>query len=245
MTRKFHIITVMLALLGALAWSLPAAAETVTVSGWLTGDDYCILYYGDTSGSVTYLTSGSRWEEASAMPQTEIPVGNYLYVVAWNDTNNGTGDLNPQAWLGEFNIGGKTVYSDLNTWQYTYTATDHPTNYATDANDKIPPGTVPTGLSALITGSWNTAASTVANTAQNSDATNMWYTKNQPAGPIAHINGDANWIWFDTFNPSSASFNGYAVYRYQVSAVPLPPSALLLGSGLLGLGLLGWRRQRG
>ncbi|MEJ2071493.1 MAG: hypothetical protein P8X58_14030, partial [Syntrophobacterales bacterium] len=26
---------------------------------------------------------------------------------------------------------------------------------------------------------------------------------------------------------------------------PLPPSALLLGSGLLGLGLLGWRRKRG
>jgi len=26
---------------------------------------------------------------------------------------------------------------------------------------------------------------------------------------------------------------------------PLPPSVLLLGSGLLGLGLLGWRRKRG
>ncbi len=29
------------------------------------------------------------------------------------------------------------------------------------------------------------------------------------------------------------------------SAVPLPPSMLLLGSGLLGLGALGWRRRQG
>jgi hypothetical protein len=30
-----------------------------------------------------------------------------------------------------------------------------------------------------------------------------------------------------------------------IAHTPLPPSALLLGSGLLGLGLLGWRRKRG
>jgi polyhydroxybutyrate depolymerase len=33
--------------------------------------------------------------------------------------------------------------------------------------------------------------------------------------------------------------------RGQASPVPLPPSSLLLGSGLMGLGLLGWRRNRG
>ena len=31
----------------------------------------------------------------------------------------------------------------------------------------------------------------------------------------------------------------------ETSAVPLPPSVLLLGSGLLGMGFLGWRRKRG
>ena len=31
----------------------------------------------------------------------------------------------------------------------------------------------------------------------------------------------------------------------DAATVPLPPSVLLLGSGLLGLGALGWRRRRG
>jgi hypothetical protein len=30
-----------------------------------------------------------------------------------------------------------------------------------------------------------------------------------------------------------------------IAHTPLPPSVFLLGSGLLGLGLLGWRRRRG
>jgi hypothetical protein len=30
----------------------------------------------------------------------------------------------------------------------------------------------------------------------------------------------------------------------DATTAPLPPSVLLLGSGLLGMGLLGWRRKR-
>jgi hypothetical protein len=33
------------------------------------------------------------------------------------------------------------------------------------------------------------------------------------------------------------------VLNIQTSAVPVPPSALLMGSGLFGMGLLGWRRR--
>ena len=34
------------------------------------------------------------------------------------------------------------------------------------------------------------------------------------------------------------------IYPYQASAVPLPGSLVLLGSGLAGLALMGWRRRR-
>jgi hypothetical protein len=48
-------------------------------------------------------------------------------------------------------------------------------------------------------------------------------------------------VGFDTSNFEP----GYNFTLRQVAtAVPLPPSAVLLGSGLLGLGLLGWRKVR-
>jgi len=36
---------------------------------------------------------------------------------------------------------------------------------------------------------------------------------------------------------------GGIIYAIDVPAVPLPPSVLLMGSGLLGMGLLGFRRK--
>ena len=49
--------------------------------------------------------------------------------------------------------------------------------------------------------------------------------------------------WATLFYSKEYSDNGKTPYL-QVNTVPLPPAVLLLSSGLLGLGALGWRRKR-
>ena len=46
------------------------------------------------------------------------------------------------------------------------------------------------------------------------------------------------------FHDRSQDNIGALLDNVSVNSVPIPPSAFLLGSGLLGLGLLGWRRKR-
>ena len=58
---------------------------------------------------------------------------------------------------------------------------------------------------------------------------------------------DLNGLWLYVYNDGEyfALANGiYNNIMVTGSPVPLPGSVLFLGSGLLGLGLLGWRRQR-
>jgi hypothetical protein len=51
--------------------------------------------------------------------------------------------------------------------------------------------------------------------------------------------GSGTGIWNGGWNFTDKTFT----HSQDIVHLPLPASALLLGSGLLGLGLLGWRRQ--
>jgi hypothetical protein len=58
---------------------------------------------------------------------------------------------------------------------------------------------------------------------------------------LSQILGSGPWsfIW-----GTATCGNGPITHGFDTGVVPLPPSVLLLGSGLLGLGLLGWRRRK-
>jgi hypothetical protein len=65
-------------------------------------------------------------------------------------------------------------------------------------------------------------------------------TRHDSTDLIPSIVGGNRYGWF-TFTDVAG---GVAIDNAQLNVVPIPPSAFLLGSGLMGLGLLGWRRQR-
>ena len=57
---------------------------------------------------------------------------------------------------------------------------------------------------------------------------------------------DSNGLWVYLYNDGHPFALGNGIYNninVTGSPVPVPPSLLLLGSGLMGMGLLGWRRR--
>jgi hypothetical protein len=75
-----------------------------------------------------------------------------------------------------------------------------------------------------------TTLGTVVTNINNTSGHNLRIYYNNDLGFNPGLSGDYTW-----------NSGGGGLFRYHT---PLPPSVLLMGSGLLGLGLLGWRRRR-
>lgn len=87
--------------------------------------------------------------------------------------------------------------------------------------------------------------------------TNSWGTNPGFAGGVPKGTGYANIYFFDGVGLGGPNDVFFEIVSFELSAndqvaftgncsfaVPIPPTALLMGSGLLGLGLVGWRRRR-
>jgi hypothetical protein len=224
-------LLVALAVISAL-WLSPAAAGTVTAT--ISADNHYVFYWGDANGnSLTQVGRNStsateNWQIAQTWSPNITP-GSYLYVAAWDIDG-------PQMWIGEFTRPDSTkLYSNDADWLFKVASP--PRSFDVNTGE-------PTSLAIKGVIQNNTAWATPAVEMGYTDSAAVWHT----FGGVSGFNSNtlAKFIWHDTFElplgspETSKSTNSYALFRSKdpILPVPLPPSVLLLGSGLVGLGLL-------
>ena len=239
----------------SLAFISPAGADPYTIQADVTADNHYGLYFGNAAGTnLTFVgrnepddngtgpNGGCAWTDPERWT-FNVPVGSYLYVLAWNVDG-------PQMWIGQFKKpDGSYLFSNTTAWVYTIGSGPNPSYSPTDA---YPDGELP---------SLDTVKADIANANNNvngkgwgtplasapNDGNQIWSSDPDNNIGIPGISPDANFIWHDTFSldgDTSSSQDNYAIFRSaQPVYTPIPASALLMGSGLLGLALFSFRKK--
>jgi hypothetical protein len=206
----------------------PARADTI--SALISADNHFAFYVGDATGSnLTYIgrnmtgggdDNGYNWQQAVTFSGVTIKPGQYLYVVAWNLDG-------PQMWIGEFTKSdGTKLYSNTSDWVYKVGSGDNPGDDGNLVDSRVQQD--------IAAGVWATPLVQASNGAD-------------PWGNLDAFSSSANYVWHDTLSldgDESSSQSSYAIFRTAapVTHTPVPPTVLLLGSGLVGLGLLRGKR---
>ncbi|MBY0522201.1 MAG: putative Ig domain-containing protein [Gemmataceae bacterium] len=193
----------------AFGWTATATVTvTVTspdaITATLTADNHYGLYFGSADGSS--LTFVGRNEVGAAgnpgtynwsLPETHTfdpGVGNYIYVVVWDDGQQ-------QMWAGQFDLpGGVTLVSDTRHWQYTVGGTNPGETGAVPALSEL--GSV------IGSATW---AMPGASAAQGT----------APWGTIAGLSEDVQFVWPDTLGAGSSTDGHYVIFR---TVAPVSPT---------------------
>jgi len=208
---------------GVLMAQGPARADTIPAI--IAADNHFAFYVGNATGSdLTYIGRNMygddngevyNWQQAITFSGVTVQPGQYLYVAAWDDGA-------PHMWVGEFTLpDGTKLYSNTSDWVFKVGSGANP-----GPNGDLDYDTVKQDIA---TGVWGTPQVQ----ADFQDA--IW------SGGIDTFDANtlAKYVWHDSFD-ESASDGYYAIFRTAapVTHAPVPPTVLLLGSGLVGLGLL-------
>ncbi|MBY0527644.1 MAG: tandem-95 repeat protein [Gemmataceae bacterium] len=182
------------------------------ITATLTADNHYGLYFGSADGSsLTFVgrnevgAAGNpgtyNWSEPETV-QFEPGVGNYIYVVVWDDGSE-------QMFAGQFDLPGDLrLVSDTTHWQYTVGGTNP------GASGAVP--TLSELESVIGTATWAIPA------ASASQGTAPW-------GAIPGLSEDVQFVWPDTLGVNSASDGHYVIFRTVAPVSPTnhPPSAIV------------------
>ncbi|MBY0526541.1 MAG: cadherin-like domain-containing protein [Gemmataceae bacterium] len=183
---------------------------TETVTALLTADNHYGLYRGSADASSLSLIgrnevgfNGNPGPYNWSLPETytfQASPGDYLYVLAWDDGG-------PQAWIGQFDLNGVPLYSDISHWQYTVSAGANP-----GENGDVP--ALSAVAATIASATWANPGASAAN-------------GSSPWGTIPGLSANAQFVWHDTLGADSTSDGHYVIYRTAAPVVPAnhPPAA--------------------
>lgn len=204
-------------LAGLLLAAVTANAETVTAK--VVADDHYKIFVGDASGaSLTQVASSGSNLWFSQGASFNFDISAGQYIYVAAWDSASYGP--PHAWIGEFDINGTKLYSNTTDWL------GKNNNSIKDPSENDAETLATTGL-------WSALAASMPN-------------GSSPYGSLIG-SSPASFVWTDAFNGTSASQNGFALFRTKyaalgtTSAVPVPAALPLM---LSGAGLLAFRMRR-
>lgn len=196
--------------------SLSLTSQAASVTARVVADDFFKVFVGDEGASALTQVGGSGdllWPSQGAPFNFELNEGQYIYVAAWDSAVYGP----PHMWVGEFDVGSTVLLSNTTDWV---------SKFSPSIKD---PTTSEVQALAQSASSWDSPQVSVPN-------------GSYPYGSL--IGGSpASFVWTDTFDGSSASEQGFVLFRTAVGLNPIPEPetyAMLLA----GLGILSFTARR-